>query len=211
MKAAVFDLDGTLADTLHDLADAVNYGLEQLGCPVHPYDSYRFFVGNGVQKLCERALPDERKADADKLLKLFTERYNAHFLDKTELYSGIRELLDTLVKNGVYLAVATNKPQDTARRIIAELLPDVPFVCVLGGCSEREKKPSPDIIFEITALLPDGCEVFMIGDSSVDIRTAQNAGITSIGCTWGFRPLKELTEAGADLIASSPADIAGFF
>lgn len=207
---AIFDLDGTLADTLCDLADAVNFGLTQLGYPTHPYESYKIFVGNGVKKLCERALPDDKKDDTDRLLMIFTERYNEHFLDKTCLYDGIKEALTALTDNGVTLAVATNKPQEFAVQIVEKLLPEFEFVKILGGCAERPKKPSPDIILEILDELPIGTNAFMIGDSNVDIETAVNAGITSVGCIWGFRGEKELTVAGADYIASAPCDIPEF-
>lgn len=209
-KIAIFDLDGTLADTLYDLADAVNYGLVQLGYPVHPYESYKMFVGNGVQKLCYRALPEGKKEETDKLLAIFTEYYNKHYLDKTDLYQGIKEALKKLSANGVKLAVATNKPHEFAVRIIEKLLPEFEFIKVLGGCSERPKKPDPKIIYDILSDISDESIVYMIGDSNVDILTAKNADIMSIGCIWGFRSHTELSEAGADLIAETPSDIADF-
>lgn len=207
---AIFDLDGTLADTLYDLADATNYGLEKLGYPVHPYESYKRFVGNGVQKLCYRALPDNKKDDTEKLLEIFSEYYGMHFLDKTKLYSGMKKTLDTLKENNVILAVATNKPQNFAIKIIDKLLPEFDFVKVLGGCAERPKKPDIAIINEIISDFPEEENIFMIGDSNVDIQTAKNAGIHSIGCVWGFRGIEELTGASADFIAENPADIAEF-
>lgn len=206
----IFDLDGTLADTICDLADATNYGLEKLGYPVHPYSSYKYFVGNGVQKLCYRALPDDRKDNTYRLLEIFSQYYGEHFLDKTELYSGIRETLSLLKENNVILAVATNKPQTFARQIINKLLPEFDFVKVLGGCAERPKKPDTAIITEILSGLPADKNIFMIGDSNVDVQTAKNAGIYSIGCAWGFRGREELVNAGADFIAEKPEDIADF-
>lgn len=210
MTIAIFDLDGTLADTLYDLADAVNFGLRKLGYPEHPYESYKLFVGNGVQKLCYRVLPDDRKDDADKLLSIFNSYYGVHFLDKTKLYPGMKETLHTLSDNGVKLAVATNKSQKFALQIIEALLPEFEFIKILGGCSEREKKPDPAIIHEILEEVPIGTKAFMIGDSNVDIQTAHNAGISSIGCIWGFRSREELLNAGADHIAESASDIAEF-
>lgn len=210
MITAIFDLDGTLADTLCDLADATNFALEQLGYPVHPYESYKKFVGNGVQKLCYRALPDDNKDDTEKLLEIFSEYYGKHFLDKTKLYDGMKKCLDTLRENNITLAVATNKPQNFARQIIDKLLPEFDFIKVLGGCSERPKKPDTAIISEIISVLPEDNHVFMIGDSNVDIQTAKNAGIFSIGCVWGFRGREELENAGADFIAETPSDIAEF-
>lgn len=209
MKTAIFDLDGTIADTLFDLADAVNYALEKLGYPVHPYESFNQFVGNGVQKLCYRALPDDKKDETDKLVEIFSGYYNEHFLDKTVLYKGMGETIHKLKSSGIRLAVATNKPQDFARKIVAALLPDVEFISVLGGCAERPKKPDTAIIREILGKLPvEEEQAFMIGDSNVDIQTAKNSGIISIGCIWGFRGRDELESEGADYIAETPDDIA---
>ena len=207
MTTAIFDLDGTIADTIEDLADAVNYGLRKLNFPEHDINSYKQFVGNGAMKLCIRALPDDKKDMAKKLHDLFLEYYDIHYLDKTRLYDGISDVIHTLSDNGVILAVATNKPQDAARKIVAKLLPDVKFVKVLGGCDERPKKPDSAIINEILCGLPENNTVYMIGDSNVDIQTAKNCGITSIGCIWGFRGRQELESARADFIAEKAEDI----
>lgn len=208
MKTAIFDLDGTLADTLTDLADAVNYGLKRLGYPIHPYESYNYFVGNGVQRLCQSALPEDKKEDAEKLLELFGEYYNEHFLDKTALYGGIREALTRLSGSGVQLAVATNKPQEYATAIVCGLLTEFDFVRILGSNDKRPRKPDTAILVEILAALPDAeNKVYMIGDSDVDVITGNNAGIDTIGCVWGFRGREELEAAGADFIAETPDDI----
>lgn len=211
MKIAVFDLDGTLADTLADLADAVNYGLRKMNCPEHTLEQYRYMVGNGAKKLCYRALPEDRKSEEPELLDLFREYYSAHLLDNTCLYGGMRETLHTLAENGVKLAVATNKPEDAARELVAELLPEVDFVRVMGGNSRRPVKPDTQVIAEIFAALPDEpAEAYMIGDSNVDVQTGKNAGIKTIGCAWGFRGRAELEAAGADFVAEEPADILRF-
>lgn len=207
MTTVIFDLDGTIADTIEDLADAVNYGLRKLGCPEHDINSYKQFVGNGAMKLCIRALPEGKKDMSEKLLDLFHEYYDVHYLDKTKLYDGIKDTLDVLAANGVTLAVATNKPQDAARKIVEKLLPDVPFTKVLGGCDERPKKPDSTVINEILNGLSEDNTVYMIGDSNVDIQTAKNCGILSIGCVWGFRGRTELEAAGADFIAEKAEDI----
>ena len=209
MITAIFDLDGTLADTICDLGDAVNYGLEKLGFPTHDYESYKKMVGNGVKKLCRRALPEDKKEKTEELLGLFREYYNVHYLDKTCLYDGMKETLEKLSDSGVVLAVATNKPEDVAREIVMELLPDTDFVKVLGGVDYRPSKPDSAILIEIFAALPDvENRVYMIGDSNVDVQTAKNAGIESIGCAWGFRGRAELEAEGADFIAEKPAEIA---
>lgn len=208
MITAIFDLDGTLANTIYDLGDAVNYGLEKLGCPTHDYESYKKMVGNGVKKLCERALPEGKKDRAAELHSLFKEYYDVHYLDKTVLYDGMKETLEKLSDNGVVLAVATNKPQDVAREIVWELLPDIDFIKVLGGVDYRPTKPDSAILIEIFAALPDvENRVYMIGDSNVDVQTAKNAGIGSIGCAWGFRGRAELEAEGADYIAEKSSDI----
>lgn len=210
MITAIFDLDGTLADTLEDLADSVNEGLEELGLPVHPYSSYNMFVGNGAAKLCYRALPEDKKELAGKLHELFSRNYSRNYLNKTKLYPGIHDMLRKLSENGVMLAVATNKPHDFAVSLVKELLPDISFFSILGGCDERPKKPDKAIITETLNALPCRPEkVFMTGDSGVDIQTAKNAGIIPIGCEWGFRSRAELEENGADIIVSSPAELPG--
>ncbi|MCR5600277.1 MAG: HAD family hydrolase [Ruminococcus sp.] len=209
MITAVFDLDGTIADTICDLGDAVNYGLERLGCPAHDHEAYKKMVGNGAKKLCERALPEEKKENSAELHKLFKEYYSEHYLDKTKLYDGMKETLEKLQNSGVVLAVATNKPEDVAREIVEELLPDIDFIKVLGGVDYRPTKPDIAILVEIFAALPDvENRVYMIGDSNVDVQTAKNAGIECIGCAWGFRGREELNAEGADYIAEKPEDIA---
>lgn len=205
-KLAVFDLDGTLADTLEDLATAVNYGLIKLGYPVHHIDKYNNFVGNGILKLCERALPEGKSESLQELHDIFDSFYKNHCMDKTKEYTGITELLRQLSKNGVDIAVATNKDQTFATKIVAKLFPYIKFVKVLGGCNERPKKPAPDIIYEIKGDR-EYSEIYMIGDSNVDIETAKNAGMKSIGCLWGFRTEQELKDAGADYVVSEPSEI----
>lgn len=207
MITAIFDLDGTLANTIQDIADAVNYGLRELGCPEHSVTSYKKMVGNGTPILCLRALPDDKKDKADELRRLFERRYSEHYLDNTCLYDGMAEAVRTLSKAGVTIAVATNKPQDAARRIVGELLPDIDFVKVLGGCEERPKKPDPAVIQEILDGTPCDNRVYMIGDSNVDIQTAKNSGLISVGCVWGFRGRPELEAEGADYIAEKAQDI----
>lgn len=204
---AIFDLDGTIANTIQDLADAVNSGLHEMGYPEHSLTAYKKFVGNGARKLCYRALPDDKKSEADKLHELFSKYYGEHFLDNTTLYPHIHEILTKLAENDVILAVATNKPQNFARKIVEKLLPDIEFSAVLGGCDERPKKPDSTIIREILAPLPSCNKIFMIGDSNVDIQTAKNAGLISIGCAWGFRSKQELSGEGANYIIDTADEI----
>lgn len=207
-KLVIFDLDGTLLDTIADLGEACNHALEQIGAPVHPIPSYRFKVGNGIRKLIERAYPDGDAATTEKLLSLFREYYDAHCLDNTRPYPGIPELLRKLTDKGVAVAVATNKYQEGARRIIKHYFPDIPFVAVMGQTSDRHTKPDPSVDFAVLREHPtpkaDTCHV---GDSAVDIETARRACIESIGVTWGFRPQIELRRALADHIVTSPAEL----
>lgn len=204
----IFDLDGTLLNTISDLGAACNYALEKMGYQTHPISAYNFMVGNGVRKLLERAEPDADKAEIDRLLEYFREYYDEHCTDTTVPYPGIPELLSLLTEKGIKIAVATNKYQSAARKIISEYFPDIPFVAVFGQVDSRPTKPDPSIIFAILNDSPTPkAEVMMIGDSAVDIETARRACVDSIGVTWGFRPVSELRKAYADHVVSNPNEI----
>ncbi|MDE7509055.1 MAG: HAD family hydrolase [Muribaculaceae bacterium] len=204
----VFDLDGTLLNTIADLGMACNHALEQMGYPPHPLSAYNFMVGDGIRKLLERAEPDADPATIDKLLEYFREYYDAHCTDHTEPYPGIPQLLDDLVKKGIKVAVATNKYQSAAERIIQHYFPQIPFVAVMGQIDGRQTKPDPSIIFAILNDSPTPkADVMMVGDSAVDIETARRACVGSVGVTWGFRPVSELRRAYAEHIVSNPMEI----
>lgn len=212
-KAIIFDLDGTLIDSLEDLADAVNYGLEKMGYTPHPVEAYKRMIGNGAVKLCERALRGytDFSGETEKLHTFFSEYYNSHSTDKTAPYEGIADLLSELSNNRILMAVASNKPDEFTKSIISGIFRDVPFAAVYGKRENRDTKPAPDIIFDILHDLNLSKEdVILAGDSDVDILTASNAGIKSIGCTWGYRTKEELTAAGADFIVNSPEEILEF-
>ena len=209
MKLAIFDLDGTLVDSLGDLADACNNGLKKMGYPVHELEKYRYFVGDGVLKLVERILPEDKRSEENisALKAEFDGYYNVHFADKTHPYDGIVPLLHELSAKGVKLAVASNKPDEFTKSVVKVFF-EGKFDMVLGKCPDTEKKPAPDILLKIMdALDVSADETVMIGDTNVDIRTAKNAGVSSIGCLWGFRTMEELEQAGADHIVSSPNEI----
>lgn len=209
MKLAIFDLDGTLVDSLGDLADACNNGLKKMGYPVHELEKYRYFVGDGVLKLVERILPEDKRSEENisALKAEFDSYYNVHYADKTHPYDGIVSLLDALSAKGVKLAVASNKPDEFTKSVVKVFF-EGKFDMVLGKCPDTEKKPAPDILLKIMdALDVSADETVMIGDTNVDIRTAKNAGVSSIGCLWGFRTMEELEQAGADHIVSSPNEI----
>ena len=209
MKSLViFDLDGTLLNTISDLGASCNYALEKMGFPPHPISAYNFMVGNGVRKLLERAEPDADEATIDTLLKHFREFYDSHCTDTTEPYPGIPELLDALTSRGISVAVATNKYQCAADKIIKHYFPNIPFVSIQGQVEGRLTKPDPSIIFSILNEHPTPkAEVVMVGDSAVDMETARRACINSIGVTWGFRPVSELRKAYAEHIVSNPNEI----
>lgn len=209
MKSLViFDLDGTLLNTISDLGAACNYALSQMGYPGHPISAYNFMVGNGVRKLLERAEPDANEETIEKMLSHFREYYDEHCCDTTEPYPGIDELLESLVEAEISIAVATNKYQYAAEKIINHYFPNIPFVAIMGQIEDRPTKPDPSIIFAILNEHPTlKADVMMVGDSAVDIETARRACVNSVGVTWGFRPVSELRKAYSDHIISSPGDI----
>lgn len=209
MKTIIFDLDGTLLNTLDDLAGSANYTMEKMGYPTHPVDSYRYFVGNGVPKLLERCLPEDKRTEENILTarKIFSDYYNIHFADKTKPYDGIAELLKQLKESGVKMAVASNKSDEFTVSLVKRFFGNS-FNMVQGGKADVPKKPAPDIVYGIMDRLGAVPEnTYFAGDSNVDMFTAKNAGITAIGCLWGFRTKEELLEGGADFLAESPVDI----
>ena len=210
-KLIIFDLDGTLLNTISDLGNSCNYALSRMGFAEHPLSAYNFMVGNGVRKLLERAQPDAEPETIDRLLDLFREHYDVHCTDTTVPYPGIPELLHELTEKGIAVAVATNKYQAAASKIISHFFPDIPFVAVLGQIPDRPVKPDPSIDFAVLLQHPTPKkEVMHVGDSAVDIETARRACIESVGVTWGFRPVSELRKAYAEHIVSTPAEILKF-
>lgn len=212
-KLAIFDLDGTLVDSILDLADAVNVSLTEMGYPVHNIDSYRYFVGEGVIKLCERALPENARNDVKikELYNKFSDYYGKHYLNKTKPYDGINGVVDYLRSHNVKTAVASNKPHEFTVKIVNSLFKKGSFDLIKGNIDISKRKPSPYILEVIMGELRiTKDETVMIGDSGTDILTAKNAGIESIGCLWGFRTRNELEAAGAGFIAEKPDEIIKF-
>ena len=204
----IFDLDGALLNTIADLGDACNYALRTLGYSEHALSTYNYMVGNGVRKLIERAEPDANAETLDKLLALFREYYDEHCTDHTTPYPGIPELLRALSEKGIAIAVATNKYQAAADRIIRHFFPDIPFVAILGQVEDRPVKPDPSIVFAVLNEHPTPkSSILFVGDSAVDMETARRACIESVGVSWGFRPISELRGAYADHIVSTPEEI----
>ncbi len=207
---AIFDLDGTLLNTIEDLGRAANYALEVNGYPTHSIASYPFFVGNGVRRLIERVLPeDQRTAETvDHLLIDFKAYYNEHNTDFSVPYDGIYDLLKALNDKGVAIAVASNKYQQATEKLINHYFPDITFVAVEGQKENVPVKPDPSIVFGILAKAKTPkAETIYIGDSGVDMETARRACVDSVGVIWGFRPEKELVENHADNIVRKPSEI----
>lgn len=209
IKLAIFDLDGTLVNSLEDLADAVNRALEENGYPKRPLENFNRYVGNGTKKLIERALPPEADADErERIHGIFSAYYRSGCLNKTKPYDGIVQALSELRGGGVMCAVASNKPDAFSSQIVSAFFKDGSFDLVRGKTEGMNAKPAPDIIFLIMSSLGVSAEeTVMIGDSDVDVITAGNAGIKCIGCEWGFRGRAELEAAGADMIISKPEEI----
>lgn len=207
-KLCAFDLDGTLVNTVADIAAATNYALAQLGFPAHDTEACYHFVGNGMTKLCERALPEGHKERTDELVALYNERYLEHCCELSSPYEGLPEALRELSAAGMSLAVVTNKPQAQTDRVIAHYYADIPFVTVLGASDRYPRKPAPDMLLAVTSRYGflEG-ETLYIGDSDVDVKFAHAAQIPCAGVSWGFRGSAELESAGAEFIVTEASQI----
>ena len=208
-KLVIFDLDGTLLNTIADLANSTNYALKVLGYPIHEPDKYNFMVGNGINKLFERALPDGEKTEENvlRVRQEFVPYYDQHNADKSRPYPGVTELLETLQTAGMQLAVA-NKYQAATEKLIAHYFPNIKFTAVFGQREGIPVKPDPIIVKEILQIAKvQEEETLYVGDSGVDMQTAINAGVTSCGVTWGFRPRTELESFHPDHIVDNAEEI----
>lgn len=206
----IFDLDGTLLNTIDDLAAATNYALKAMGYPQHGLWVYPNMVGNGVRKLIERALPDDQHSEkvVNDTLAHFKEYYGEHCCDATTPYPGIPELLEELTARGINLAVTSNKYEEAVTKIVAHYFPNANFRAILGNIDGIPRKPDPSIVFKALSMCPTPkAEVLYVGDSGVDMETARRACVESCGVTWGFRPIVELQQAYADHIISTPSQI----
>ncbi|MGE5257517.1 MAG: HAD family hydrolase [Hyphomicrobiales bacterium] len=209
-EAVIFDLDGTLLNTLDDLADSMNCVLERNRLPKHEPAAYKYFVGDGMDMLVRRALPMD-VADSGEFQRFLREMKNEYALrwaEKTRPYEGVPEMLEAFSADGLDMAVLTNKPDDATRQIIRRFLPDAPFRLVIGATPEKPKKPDPAVALEIAGRLNLPPERFVfVGDSSIDMRTAVAAGMFPVGALWGFRTREELIAAGAKMLFERPADL----
>lgn len=210
IRAVIFDLDGTLLNTLDDIADSMNYVLTQLHFPSHSADSYRLFVGDGIRELARRVLPATNRSESlvtDVMLKMSRD-YNQRWRNKTCVYPGIPEMLDRLVLSGLRLAIFSNKPDDFTQIMVRELLSSWKFDMVVGAGDRFPTKPSPvgaQFIADAMGIPPS--EFLFLGDTSIDMLTALSAGMIPVGVTWGFRTRDELSTNGAQFLIDYPTDI----
>jgi phosphoglycolate phosphatase len=207
-RAVLFDLDGTLADTLNDLANATNHALTQLGCPTHPAEKYRHMVGDGARNLLIRALPADRQQQVEEAVRLMKAHYAAHCFDLTRLYPGIAELVAALAARGLKMAVLSNKPDDFTKRMIAHYFQPSPFAVVSGQLPGVPLKPDPTAALQIAKTVGVPCaEWLYLGDTNTDMRTARAAGMRAVGVLWGFREREELVESGAEMLVATPKEV----
>ena len=211
VKAVLFDLDGTLIDSLADLGQAVNHTLVELGCPTHPNHRYREFIGEGARLLVQRALPGSLSKDevlVERALALYQAHYAACWHDQTQPYAGVSSLLQKLEQRGVPLGVISNKPQAFTELCVRYFFPDTAFDVVFGQRDTVPRKPDPEAAWEAARMLSiEPGECVYVGDSGVDMRFAKAAGMRGVGVTWGFRSEGELRESGAGWLVRSVPEL----
>jgi phosphoglycolate phosphatase len=208
-KGVIFDLDGTLVNSLEDIADAMNSVLQDLNYPTHNYDAYQYFIGSGLRNLVSKALPstnnDEKQID--NCYQLMIEKYSVDCTRKTAAYDGIRELLDHLISQNIKLSVFSNKSDVLTKKVVADLFPNY-FTPVVGLSVEELKKPNPHEAIEISKSLGFKTEeIIFVGDSGIDMQTAANANMFAVGVSWGYRPAEELIANGAKYVLNHPLDL----
>lgn len=208
MRGVIFDLDGTLIDSLDDIADAMDHVLDGLGLPRRTRDEYERFIGEGARLLVRRSVGGRADLE-DEAFAAFRARYSSRLLVSTRPYPGVEELLASLAARGAPTAVLSNKPHDATVKIVRALFPDHPFVLVLGHREDTPRKPDPTSAFEIAramGLAPR--DVLFVGDTAVDLATARAAGMIPIGVLWGMRSREELEAAGAAHLIAEPGELA---
>lgn len=209
IKAVIFDLDGTLVNSLEDLAISTNYALNLFGFPTHETDKYKYFIGDGMQKLIERVLPEDNRDSETKtkVFDAFINYYSKHYLDKTVAYDGIHNVLETLKQDGIKIAVVSNKADKMAKIVVEKIFANI-FDFVVGKRDGYPTKPDPKLTLEVIDILgvnPQECA--FVGDSGMDMAAAKNSGCLAVGVLWGFRESQELQENGADYLLEKTLDI----
>jgi len=212
-QAVLFDLDGTLLDTLDDLADSGNRTLRRYGFPTHDLDAYRYFIGDGAPMLVKRMLPESQRNDnmVSNVLAAYRDDYHRNWDVKTRPYEGVPEMLDELGQRGLKLTVLSNKPDDATQLCVSKLLSNCSFEVVLGHREGTPHKPDPTAALRIAErmdLNPSG--FIYLGDTAVDMQTARAAGMFPVGVLWGFRTRTELEDAGARALIQHPLDVLPF-
>lgn len=210
-KAAIFDMDGTILNTLDDLADSTNFALQENNLPVHTLEEIRFFVGNGIKNLIRRAVPSDSSEEVfSKVYEDFTVHYKVHCADKTSYYKGIPEVIKSLREKGIKTAVVSNKADYGVQELVKVYFKGL-FDVAIGEIEGIARKPAPDMVNKALSVLnvkPE--EAVYIGDSDVDFQTAKNSNLDFIGCDWGFRGRKFLEDLGTKNIADRPENLLSF-
>jgi phosphoglycolate phosphatase len=207
-RACIFDLDGTLVDSLQDVAESLNDCLELLGLPTHPIEAYRYLVGEGIPRLCQRAIGLTHAHLVERLGEIARAVYRTRALRQTRPYPGVPELVARLRARGIRLGVLSNKPHDLTLKVVEAFWPNGCFDAVYGYVEEQYRKPSPHYLRRICAELDvPAAETWLVGDTPTDVETARAAGAVSIGVSWGFRTRADLEAAGADRVFDHPADV----
>ncbi|CAM3479235.1 HAD family hydrolase [Arcobacter aquimarinus] len=207
-KTIIFDLDGTLIDSLEDIAVCMNQVLKELNLPIHKIEDYRYFVGGGISVLVDNALKGYSNEIKEEITKKFKVLYDQQLHSKTKPYDGVYELLDELEKLDINLAILSNKPHEFTLQYANSLFDKYNFKEVHGQKQTIPKKPDPIAAINIAKSFDANCEeVYFVGDTMVDMQTAKNAGMIAIGVLWGFRDEKELSEHGADFLITHPLEI----
>ena len=212
-KLVVFDLDGTLVDSIFDLGNAVNFALKEYNLPLHPMSDYYTFVGNGMEDLVRRSMNEKGTDDElyKKVRKVFDEHYNAHSNDNTIAYKGVSELLSVLRSKSVKTAVLTNKGHQYVGAILDRCFPEHKFDIYYGQRDGIERKPHPqsfELLLEELGVSKEDC--LYIGDSEVDVKTAKNAEVDLVAVTWGYRSADVIRDAGAEILVNSPEEILSY-